>query len=57
VNNFKKKIRKYFNYGKEGHFVREYRGLKANTARFKKPRKRPAAKVNTAKPNRHELLS
>jgi hypothetical protein len=56
MNNFKKKIRKYFNCGKEGYFVREYRGLKANAAKFKKLRKRPAAKANTAEFNKYKLL-
>jgi hypothetical protein len=56
VNNFKKKIGKCFNYGKEEYFVREYRGLKANVVRFKKPRKRPTAKANTAESNRYKLL-
>jgi hypothetical protein len=56
VNNFKKKIGKYFNYGKKGYFVKKCRDLKANTARPKESRKRPAAKANTAKPNRYKLL-
>jgi hypothetical protein len=57
VNNFKKKIKKYFNYGKEEYFIKKCYSLKANTARFKKLRKRPAAKANIAKPNKYKLLS
>jgi hypothetical protein len=57
VNNFKKKIKKYFNCGKEGYFVREYRGLKANAAKFKKLRKRLTAKANTAESDKYKLLS
>jgi hypothetical protein len=56
ASSLKKKIEKYFNYGKEGHFARECRGLKVNTAKPKESRGRPAAKANTAEPNRHELL-
>jgi hypothetical protein len=56
VNNFKKKIGKYFNYGKEGHFAKECRGLKANTVKPKEPRKRPIIKANIAESDRHELL-
>jgi hypothetical protein len=56
VNNSKKKIRKYFNYGKKGYFVKKYRSLKANAARSKKPRKRPTAKANTAEPSKYKLL-
>jgi hypothetical protein len=56
VNSFKKKIGKYFNYGKKGHFAKKCRGLKTNTAKFKKPRKRPTAKTNTAESNKYKLL-
>jgi hypothetical protein len=56
VNSLKKKIDKCFNYGKEGHFARECRGLKANTVKPKEPRKRPTAKANIAEPDIHELL-
>jgi hypothetical protein len=56
VNNLKKKIGKCFNCGKEGYFVRECRSLKANAARSKKPRKRPAAKANIAEFSRYKLL-
>jgi hypothetical protein len=52
----KKKIEKYFNYDKEGHFVKKYRSLKANAARPKESRRMPTAKVNTAEPNKYELL-
>jgi hypothetical protein len=56
VNNFKKKIKKCFNYGKEGHFVKKYRSLKANAAKPKELRKRPATKANIAESDRYELL-
>jgi hypothetical protein len=56
VNNFKKKIRKYFNYDKKGYFVKKYYSLKANTAKLKKSRKKPITKVNIAEPNRYKLL-
>jgi predicted transglutaminase-like protease len=53
----KKKTEKYFNCGKEGYFAKEYRSLKTNTAKSKKPRKRPAAKANMAEPSKYKLLS
>jgi hypothetical protein len=56
VSSLKKKIEKYFNYGKEGYFAKKYRSLKANAAKFKELRKRPTAKVNIAEPNKYELL-
>jgi hypothetical protein len=56
VGSFKKKTGKCFNYGKKGYFIRECRSLKANTAKFKESRKRPAAKANITESNKYKLL-
>jgi hypothetical protein len=46
-----RKKRKYFNYKKKGHFVRECRSIKINSAKAEKPKEKKEEKKKKKKKN------